>query len=153
MPRPMLHIAIFTAVALAAPMIAGTADARSRNAENDNGVRAETVDRDGRHVGDRHRRDWDRRRHGHGDYVSPRRIERKVRRLGGRKLSSIERRRGKYWVRATGPRGYRVSYVFDARSGDLLSARPIRRNWRDRRHRGGWHGRTYRGGWSFRGTW
>jgi hypothetical protein len=136
----MLHIAIFTAVALAAPLLAGTADAKSRG-ERDHGAHRGGVEIV---IGDRGRRDHgDRgyRRHGRHDLVSPYRIERKVRRLGGHHISTVRLDGGVYRVRATDYRGNMIKYKFDARSGSLISARPVYRG-RDRGRRGGrgWHG-------------
>ena len=116
MTRSAFHIAFFTVLALAAPMIAGTAaEARDyRHGEHQQVYKHKEQRRDFRTDGYRRR-----------EQVTPRQIVRKLRHRGAYDISPVWRVEGTYRVVATGPRGMRARYVFSARSGELIGVRPI----------------------------
>ncbi|MEM6616447.1 MAG: hypothetical protein AAGA88_08890 [Pseudomonadota bacterium] len=63
----------------------------------------------------------------HRSHIVPRRaIRRKLRRRGMEQTSKINLRKGRYHVRAIGPRGAHLKLVFSARNGQLIRVRVLR---------------------------
>lgn len=145
MTRTKLHIAILTAVALATPLFAGAADAKSRGERHYDRGGIEII------IGDRghrdHRRGYRDHRRGHYGIVSERRIARKVHRLGGERIRSLYLDGDVYRVKAVDYRGNRMRYKFDAHTGNLISARPARRGHRHGRGDYGRRGGVWVQGW------
>lgn len=131
MSRSLLHIAVFTALALAAPTIASGAKADNfavgfSAGASHSGLVINIGDRHGRGAG------WSHGRRGHVERgfrrhhrASPRRMSRFLIQKGAQNMEHMGYRGNRYRIAATSRRGWRKVYIFNAWSGEFMGSRRL----------------------------